>query len=102
MYLAIDIKHDEVHCKLQNCVYLLNCTHNRIQYIVESITPFNLRIDIQRRGKSGCQISTYHYRIVYKKATLSIQVIEKLPENGYENRITDKAILEYQFQREDY
>ena len=39
---AIDIKTDEVHCKLQNYIYLLTCTHFGIQYVGESITPFNL------------------------------------------------------------
>ena len=41
-YFAIDIKTDEVHCKLQNYIYLLTCTHFGIQYVGESITPFNL------------------------------------------------------------
>ena len=51
---TIDIKRDEVHCKLQNCVYLLTCTNSGIEYIGESITPLNLRINIRRSGKSEC------------------------------------------------
>ena len=39
---AIDIKTDEVHGKLQHYIYPLTCTHFGIQYVGESITPFNL------------------------------------------------------------
>ena len=49
-----DIKPDEVHYKLQNCIYLLTCTHSGIEYIGESITPLNLRINIHKSGKLGC------------------------------------------------
>ena len=45
-YFSIDIKLNEVHCKLQNYTYLLTCTHCGIQYVVESITPLNLRKNI--------------------------------------------------------
>ena len=40
--------------------------------------PLNLRMNIQRRVKSGCQISIDHYRDVWKSATFSIQVIQKV------------------------
>ena len=35
-------------------------------------------------------------------AAFSIQVIEKLPGNGYENEKKDNAMMEYRLQREDY
>ena len=57
----------------------MTCTHCGIQYVGESITPFNLRINIHRRGKSGCEISIDKYRNVCKNATFSIEMIEKLP-----------------------
>ena len=60
-YFAIYIKLDEVLCKLQNSIYLLTCAHSRIQYVGESIAPLNLRMNIERRGKSGCEISIDHY-----------------------------------------
>ena len=60
-------------------------THCDVQYAGENITPLNLRMSIHRRGKSGCEISVDHYKNVCKNATFSIHIIEKLPENGYEN-----------------
>ena len=92
---ATDITLDEVHCKIQNYIYLLTCTHCGIQYAGESITPLNLRTTIHRRGKSGCEISNDHYRNVCKNAIFSIQVTEKLPGYGYENEIKDNAMFEY-------
>ena len=37
IYFAIDTKPDEVHCKLQNYIYLLTCTHYGMQYVDECI-----------------------------------------------------------------
>ena len=71
---------------------LLTCTNCGIHYVGENTTPFNLRMNIHRRGKSKC----------CKNATFSIQVIEKFPRNGYENGIKDNAMLKYRLQREDY
>ena len=101
-YFATDITLDEVHCKIQNYIYLLTCAHCGIQYIGESITPLNLRTNIHRRGKSGCEISIDHYRNVFKNAIFSIQVNEKLPGYGYENEIKDNAMFEYWLQCENY
>ena len=78
-YFSTDIKPDEVRCKLQNYIYLQTCTHCGIQYVGESITPLNLRVNNHRIGKSECEISIYRYRNICKNATFSIQVIEKLP-----------------------
>ena len=56
-YFAMDVKPDNVHYKLQNYIYLLMCTHCGIQYVGESITLLNLRMDIHRRAKPGYEIS---------------------------------------------
>ena len=42
------------------------------------------------------------YKIVWKNATFSIQVVKKLPRNDYENGIKDNDMLKYRLQREDY
>ena len=81
-YFTIDIKPDEVHSKLQNYIYLLTCINCGTRYEGESIRPLDLRMNIHRHGKSGCEISTDHYRNVCKNATFSVQVIEKLLRNG--------------------
>lgn len=81
-YFVTDIKGDEVHFKLQNHIYLLTRIHYGIQYVCESITPLNLKMNIHRR-KSGCKIFIDHYRNDCKNAMFSIQVIDQLPGNGY-------------------
>ena len=50
-------------------------------------------MNIHRIGKPGCQISIDHYRNVCKSAAFSIQVIENLSGNGYENGIKENAML---------
>ena len=44
-YFAIDIKPDEV----QNYIYPLTCTHRGIQYVRESITPFESKNEISQK-----------------------------------------------------
>ena len=53
------------------------CTSCSIQYAGESITPLNLRMNIQGRGKSGYEISIDHYKNVCKNARFLFQIIEK-------------------------
>ena len=55
---------------------------------------------IHRRKIQGFIISIDHYRRASKNATFSIQVIEKLPRNGYGKGLKDNAMMEYQIQRE--
>ena len=81
---------------------MLTCTNCGIQYLGERITVLNLRMNFHRRGQPRCEISINHYRNVCKNAAFSIQVIEKLPGNGYEKGIKDRAMLEHRLQREDY
>ena len=102
-YFAIDINNiAEIKCKLQNYIYLLTCTGCGIQYVGESITPLNKRMNIHRKGKSGCEIAINHYRNICKNASFRIQILEKLPGNGYKNGAMDLEMLEYRLQREDY
>ena len=37
-----------------------------------------------------------------RREVLSIQILEKLPGNGYKNGVVDKAMLKYRLEREDY
>ena len=66
-----------------------------IQYVCESITPLNLRMNIYRTGKSGSEISINHCRYASKNSRFSIQVTEKLPGNGLENGVKSNVTLEY-------
>ena len=73
-----------------------------MQYVGRHFTPLNLRMNINMRENSRCEVPIDHYNDVCKTVTFSIKVIEKVLGNGYENRIKDNAMLEYRFQREDY
>ena len=55
-YSSINIKSQEIHCKIRNCIYLLTCKNCGILYIGESIAPVNVRINIHGKGKSGCEL----------------------------------------------
>ena len=101
-FFPLDFKPNKVHWKLQKYIYILTCTHCGIEYVGESITPLNLRIDIHSRRQSEFEIFIDHYWVVCKNAAFSIQIIEKLLGNACENGIKDNAMLDYRLQREDY
>ena len=101
-YSVIDLNINEVHCKLHNYIYLLTCTDCGGQYNGESITPLSIRMNIHRRGKSGCELSINHYKNVCPNATFNIQILEKFPGNGYNNGSMDMEMLEYRLPLEDY
>ena len=58
--------------------------------------------NIHRKGKSGCEISINHYTNVCPNSSFLIQILEKLPGDGYKNGARDKAIYQYRLEREDY
>ena len=63
---SINIKSHEIHCEIRNYNYLLTCKICGIQYVSESITPVNLRMNVHRKGKSGCEHSINHYKNICK------------------------------------
>ena len=91
-----------VHCKLQNYIYLLTCLSCHIQYVGESVVNVNLRMNVHRKGKSGCEICIDHFKNVCPGSSFSIQILEKLPGNGYLNGNLDQNMLKYRLEREDY
>ena len=101
-YSALDIEPTAVNCKIQNYIYLLSCKSCGLQYVGESIVPVHKRMNTHRTAKSGCTTSIEHYREVCPGAGFTIQIIEKLPGNGYTNGVMDKDVLRYRLQREDY
>ena len=82
-YSYINIKSYEIHCKIRNYIYLLTCKSCGIQYVGESITPVNLRMNIYRKGKSGYKHSINHYKNVCKVASFSIHILEKVEGDGF-------------------
>ena len=102
IYSTIDVDIEDVHCKLQNYIYVLTCTSCLCQYVGESVCPVHLRMNIHRKGKSGCEIAIDHFKNVCPGATFTILILEVLPGNGYVNGKVDPAMLQYRLQREDY
>ena len=88
-YSVRDIEPTMVHCKLQNYVYMLTCLSCGVQYVGESVVCVNKRMNIYRRGKSGCEILIDHFTNVCSAASFSIHILEKLPGNGYTNGSVD-------------
>ena len=101
-YSSINIKSHEIQCKIRNYIYLLACKSCSIQYVGESVTPVNLRMNIHRKGKSGCEHSINHYKNVCKCASFFIHILEKIEEDGFINGQRDFAVKKVRFQREDY
>ena len=66
----------------RNYIYLLILKNCGIQYVGKSITQVNLRLNIHRKGKSGCEHSINHYKNVCECASFSIQILEKLEGDG--------------------
>ena len=58
-------------------------------------------MNINRKGKSGCEHSIRHYKNVCKGVSFSIQFLEKLQEDGFINDQQDFAVQKRRLQRED-
>ena len=54
-----------------------------------------LRMNIHRKGKSGCEIAIDHFKNVCPDATFTILILERLPGDGYVNEKIDQKMLEY-------
>ena len=78
IYHAIDVDLKNVHCKMQNYVYLLTCLSCSVQYVGESVVSLNKRMNIHRKGKSGCEISIDHYKNVCPKGSFKHSNFRKI------------------------
>ena len=87
--MSININSHKIHCKIRNYIYLLTCKICGIQHVGESITPVNLRMNIHRICKSGCEHSINHYKNICKGASFSIHILER---DGFINGQRDFAL----------
>ena len=101
-HFVVDIDPRTVHCKLQNYIYVLTCLRCNVQYVGESVISVNLRMNIHRKGKTGCEILIDHFSNVCPGSLFSIQILEKLPGNGYANGVVDQQMRKYRLEREDH
>ena len=83
-YFSIYIKPHEVDCQLQKYIYLLTYINCSIQYVAKSVTPLNLTKNEQSENRKIRMWNFYyHCNDIFKNATFSVRVSEKLPANGY-------------------
>ena len=81
---------------------MLTCLCCNIQYVGETIIPMHSRMNIHRKGKTGCEIAINHFTNVCPGAKFSIRVLEKLSGNGYKNGKRDKEMYKHRLEREDF
>ena len=101
-YQVINPSNESINCKIQNYVYLLSCKLCYVQYVGESVVPLHLRMNIHRKGKSGCEILIDHFKNCCPNASFTIRVIEVLPGNGYKNGSMDQEMTNMRKKREDH
>ena len=82
-YRCINHENNHASCSTQNLIYLLTCQQCGIQYVGETTTRLNIRMNGHRTSKAGCE-----HVIKHKKACegciFSYQIIENLQGTGYD------------------
>ena len=101
-YDTVNVEPNYNHCGFKNYIYLLTCKNCGLQYVGQSRIKVNLRMNIHRTGKSGCERSIDHYNNVCIGGSFTVQIIEKLNGDGYKNGKIDKDMTKYRLEREDY
>ena len=102
VYEPINNTSKRINCKLQNYVYLLTCKSCFVQYVGESVIPLHKRINIHRKGKSGCEVLINHFTHVCPNSSFFIQILEVLPGDGYKDGALDPEMSAFRKDREDF
>ena len=102
VYEPINNTSKRITCKLQNYVYLLTCKSCFVQYVGESVIPLHKRINIHRKGKSGCEVLINHFTHVCPNSSFFIQILEVLPGDGYKDGALDPEMSAFRKDREDF
>ena len=101
-YKLINETSENLCCNSQNLIYLLSCNKCNMQYVGETTTPLNERINRHRTAKSGCQHVLSHFQECGTNGSFGIQILEKLPGNGYVNNKVCPEQKKKRLEREDY
>ena len=98
------VNHDSssISCSSKNLIYLLTCIVCGQQYVGETSTRFNLRMNTHRTSKTGCEHVINHKKSC-KGSSFSYQVLEKLLGTGHdkEGKIDSEA-TKARHTREDF
>ena len=101
-YRCINGDQGLLSCSSQNLIYLLTCISCGQQYIGETATKFNLRMNTHRTSKVGCEHVINHKKTC-SNCEFSYQILEKLPGTGYdEGGKLDPEATKSRLTREDF
>ena len=93
---------ENLNCQSQNVIYLLTCNNCNIQYVGETTTRLNERMNRHRTATSGCQHIINHFKDTCVGATFSTQILEKFSGSGYiHNKVCPDARSK-RLDREEY
>lgn len=73
-----------------------------IHFVGESVINVNLIMNIHRCCKSGCAITINGFKSVSSGSKCTIQILAKLPGNGYRNGTIGSQMLDYRIQCEGH
>lgn len=80
----------------------LSCEDCGTQYVGKGANKLQICMNLHRRGKTGCQDITEHFKSCCKGKAHSIQVIEALADNDHdENGVVDENNRRLRVGRED-
>ena len=92
---------NNISCKSQNLIYLLTCDTCNMQYVGETTTALNLRINNHRKSKKGCEHIINHNEYC-SNVSFNIQVLEIFSESGYIDKIICPKERENRLNKEDF
>ena len=62
----VNPQNKNISCKIENIIYLLTCESCFLQYVGETAMALNLRMNIHRTSKKGCEHIIHHFKNVVK------------------------------------
>ena len=102
-YNIINHTGGNLHCHMQNIIYLLSCEGCNMQYVGETTVPLHKRINIHRTSKSGCTNIITHKKEFCPKSEFRIQIIEAFTGSGYnEFNEVDDSMRAHRLKREEH
>ena len=102
-YEVINPAGETLSCNSQNVIYLLSCKECGVQDVGETVLKLSKRMNIHRTSKSGCEHMIEHYSKCCLNSSFSVQIIEKLHGNGYDELgEVDNDVREKRLEREDF
>ena len=81
-YVCVNVNNSLLSCTFQNLIYLMTCNVFNLQYVGETTTRLNIRMNGHRSSTNGCPHVINHKKTC-TGATFSIQILKKLIGDRY-------------------